>query len=101
MTDESDEKTYSISYRTINTSDVLDITTKEIDVAAENEVAAINSLRASVISEGGKNIRIEKIYSNNSVGVPSPKKNKRTIWGWVGLGLFVIVNIVRLLQKMT
>ena len=100
MTNGSSKKTYSISYRTINTSDVLDITFKKTDIAAETEAEALNSLRASVISEGGKNIRVNKVYCHNPVEVSSPKK-KKTVWGWIAIGIFIIGSIAKLLQKMT
>ena len=100
MTNENDKKTYSISYRTINTSDVLDITLRKTDIAAETEVEALNSLRANVISKGEKNIRVDKVYCHNPVEVSSPKK-KKTTWGWIAIGIFAIASFAKLLQKMT
>ena len=97
MNDSEDQKTFDISYRTINALDILDIKIKKFRISAKNKEVAINILRAEEISNGQKNIRIDRITSADVIS-NSPPENKRTIWGWIALAILVVASAAKFLK---
>ena len=97
MNNREDQKHFNISYRTINALDILDIKIKKVCISAENKEVAINILRAEEISNGQKNIRIDRITTPDATFNSTPE-NKKTIGGWIALAILVVASTAKFLQ---
>ena len=75
------------------------MSTKKIEIEAKNQQNAIEILRNKLDLDDGSTIRVDKIEQVNEQK-ELKKKRKRSVFGWVAVGIVVLASSVSLLTKL-
>ena len=99
MNNELNLKSYNIVYRTIAPSGIIGMENQKQTIEAENKENAIKNLRARALEDGSTNIRIDKIEQLNTPKKPT-KKKKRSVFGLISVGIFILALSAKLISKL-
>tara|TARA_B100000780_G_C20841707_1_gene334515 strand:+ start:217 stop:519 length:303 start_codon:yes stop_codon:yes gene_type:complete len=92
-------KYYNFVYRTINPAGIIDLSYRKKTIGAQNQEAAVQILRSTLVQDEVSNIRIDRI-ENSSVSKIPEKKKKRSILGWLAIGVLIAGFAASLLSKL-
>mgnify|MGYP006080493831 FL=1 len=98
VTDKENLKSYYVMYSTIAPSGIHDMSHKKQKIDAKSEGAAIENIKLIAQQDGGRSVRIDSI---KEINLPEKleKKKKRSVLGWLAVGLFILASLAKLIDK--
>jgi len=99
VTDKENLKSYYVMYRTMKPSGIYDMSHKKQKIDAKNEQAAIENIKLIAQQDGSRSVRIDSIKEIN-LPITLEKKKKRSVFGWLAVGIFTVATFSKLLDKL-
>jgi hypothetical protein len=90
---------YAFVYKTVSSAGIVNPSYKKQTVEAENQEDAIETLRSMVCGIGDGSIRIIKIELKTKPQYDEIKK-KKSPWGLIAAGLFVLASVAKLISRL-
>jgi len=90
---------YIILYRIIANSGTIDLSNKKIKIESNSQQNAIEILRNTLEINNESTLRIDRIEQVNRK-IEKEIKPKKSVFIWVGMGIFFIAGAARLLSKL-
>ena len=89
---------YIIVYRIIANSGKINLSNKKIKIESTSQQNAISSLRDTLKINDGSALRVDRVEQVNTK-IEKEKKRKRSVFGWLALGIVFIAGAARLFSK--